>query len=67
MSETPIEKAIRLAGGPAELGKIVERSKRQVFNVKGKQGGFVPVDWCPKISTQLGIPLHELNPAFAAP
>ena len=68
MSETPIERSIRLAGGAGSLAAIVKRSRRQVFNVKKRAGGLVPVDWCPAISARFGVPLHELNPeAFPSP
>lgn len=63
---TPIERAIEVAGSVDELAAMVGRQRRQVFNVK--KSGVVPLDWCPLIHAGTGIPLHELRPdAFAKP
>jgi DNA-binding transcriptional regulator YdaS (Cro superfamily) len=64
--ESPIERAIRLAGGPTTLARELKARGHDKVNSHAtvKQwvvNGRVPAQYCPDIEDITGIPCEELN------
>ena len=66
--ESPIEQAIRLAGGPTALAReLRSRGHAKVTShstvYQWVQAGAVPADYCPDIEDLTGIPCEKLRPS----
>lgn len=63
--ETPIEKAIRIAGGPTALARELKARGHDKVNshstVNAWEPGCVPAKYCPDIEDITGVPCEALN------
>jgi DNA-binding transcriptional regulator YdaS (Cro superfamily) len=57
--ETPIERAIRLAGGTAALARLLGESMQTVSNWRAR--GEAPANRCPAIEMHTGVSRRELR------
>lgn len=59
-TNTPIERAIALAGGPAALAKLLGESIQTVSNWRSR--GVAPANRCVAIEQHTGVSRRELRP-----
>lgn len=64
--ETPIERAIRLAGGPTALARALKARGHERVNSHSTVNawviaGSVPAKYCPDIEDLTGVPCEELD------
>lgn len=67
LEETPVKRAVRLAGGAAQLGRMMtihgpEGLTRMTIYLWMKPGRKIPAEYCPDIERLTGVTCEDLRP-----